>query len=172
MEASFNSAMFVGLAALARACVVHEDHAPPPSAPVVVAAAPQAPTPPPAPTPSPPPPVPPDAKTPAVWTPGSVQASSPAPLGCFRDQGDAHGTSGRDLNGFVANAQSMTTEMCAQTCASRGFPFAATQYSTWCFCGTGYGRSGRAGNCNMKCGGNPNETCGGSWANSVYQLGQ
>jgi hypothetical protein len=179
MEASFHGAVFVGLAALARACVVHEEHAPPPPAPVTVAAAPQAAAPPPSPPPqqaSPPAPTPPtppaqsSAKTPAEWTPGSVKASSPAPLGCFRDQGDAHGTSGRDLDGYVANVPAMTTEMCSQTCATKGFPLMATQFGTWCFCGTSYGKSGHAENCDMKCGGNKEQTCGGTWANSVYQI--
>jgi hypothetical protein len=93
-----------------------------------------------------------------------------APLGCFKDQGDAGGTAGRDLSGFAENVPGMTTEMCAQTCVSKGFPLAATQFGTWCFCGTSYGKSGKADNCTMKCGGNQGETCGGAWANTVYQV--
>jgi hypothetical protein len=99
--------------------------------------------------------------------PASVAASY---LGCFRDQGDPSGTSGRDLNGYVFNSAGMTTERCISACRSRGFRFAATQYTRWCFCGNSYGRSGRANNCNMRCSGNPAQTCGGSWANSVYRV--
>jgi hypothetical protein len=91
-------------------------------------------------------------------------------LGCFKDQEDPTGTTGRDLDGFNENAPGMTAEMCTQTCTSKGFPYAGTQYGTWCFCGTSYGKSGKADNCNMKCGGAGNEICGGTWANSVYQL--
>lgn len=91
-------------------------------------------------------------------------------LGCFRDQGDPTGTSGRDLYGFVANEPGMTTERCVSLCRGKGFQYAGTQYSTWCFCGNSYGRSGPADNCNMKCSGNKSQTCGGSWANSVYSV--
>jgi hypothetical protein len=91
-------------------------------------------------------------------------------LGCFRDQGDPTGTSGRDLDGLAINDQGMTTEMCTQTCARQGFPYAGTQFWTWCFCGTSYGKSGPADNCDATCQGNMNETCGGTWANSVYQV--
>ena len=91
-------------------------------------------------------------------------------LGCFKDQGDPVGTAGRDLSGFVMNKPNMTTELCAATCRDRGFAYAGTQYSSWCFCGNSYGKSGTAENCNMKCAGNTNQICGGPWANSVYSI--
>ena len=64
----------------------------------------------------------------------------------------------------------MTTQMCASECSAKGFAYAGTQYGTWCFCGNSYGKSGAANNCDMACGGNAGEKCGGTWANSVYQL--
>jgi hypothetical protein len=170
-----NRTRFVVLAltVAATACYIREEPppatAPPP--PVAQNIPPPAPSPPP-PAPSPPPPqvlAPPPHGIHAHHPPGQPP-SAIVNLGCFRDQGDPHGTSGRDLNGFVENNQGMTTEACSETCASKGFAYAATQYSTWCFCGASYGRSGRADNCNMKCGGNQNETCGGTWANLVYQV--
>lgn len=85
-------------------------------------------------------------------------------LGCYKDQGD------RDLSGHVFNDSKMTTDRCTSECRSRGFTYAGTQYSKWCFCGNSYGNSGPANNCNMPCSGISSETCGGSWANSVYQL--
>lgn len=91
-------------------------------------------------------------------------------LGCFRDQGDATGTAGRDLSGFVVNDPRMTTDKCVSLCREKGFLYAGTQYSSWCFCGNAYGKSGKADNCNMKCSGNSNENCGGSWANSIYSV--
>lgn len=91
-------------------------------------------------------------------------------LGCFRDQGDPTGTSGRDLHGFVANESGMTTEKCVSLCRAKSFQYAGTQYSTWCFCGNSYGRSGPADNCTMRCSGNQSQTCGGTWANSVYSV--
>lgn len=89
-------------------------------------------------------------------------------LGCFRDQGNATGTSGRDLSGFAVSEPQMTTERCVSLCGEKGFRYAGTQYSSWCFCGNRYGKSGKADNCNMKCSGNNRQICGGSWANSVY----
>jgi len=92
-------------------------------------------------------------------------------IGCFRDQGEAFGTSGRDLNGSFTSRASMTSATCVALCRSQGFAFAGAQHSEQCFCGASYGRSGGADNCNMACGGNPAEMCGGLWANSVYATG-
>ena len=101
--------------------------------------------------------------------------SPPSPgstmLGCFRDQGDPNGTGGRDLNGHAFNGPNMTGAVCRAECARRGFAYAGTQYSTWCFCGNQYGKSGEASNCNMPCAGNAQEICGGAWANSVSRTG-
>lgn len=96
-------------------------------------------------------------------------AADSAFLGCFVDQGDPTGTKDRDLDGHAFNSDSMTTELCRTTCGSRNFQYAGTQYGRWCFCGQSYGRSGAAGNCGMPCSGNSGQTCGGSWANSVYR---
>jgi len=92
-------------------------------------------------------------------------------LGCFRDQGQwfVASTQGRDLNGLIANNPGMTIEQCVSICRDQGFAYAGTQYRTYCFCGNAFGRSGAADNCNMACGGNPAQMCGGSWANSVYR---
>ena len=61
----------------------------------------------------------------------------------------------------------MTTQMCTAECRAKGFAYAGTQYSNWGFCGNKYGASGAANNCDMNCGGNPGEKCGGAWVNSV-----
>ena len=52
----------------------------------------------------------------------------------------------------------------------QGYKFAGTQYTNWCFCGDKYDTLGLATNCDMKCAGNPNQICGGGWANSVYEV--
>ncbi|HQL89204.1 MAG TPA: WSC domain-containing protein [Syntrophales bacterium] len=86
-------------------------------------------------------------------------------IGCFKD------TSTRDLSGYTTgNASGMTTQMCVNVCREKGFAYAATQYGQQCFCGNSYGKYGPANNCNMKCAGNAAETCGGTWANSVYSI--
>jgi len=59
---------------------------------------------------------------------------------------------------------------CVAKCKSLKFKFAATQYSSQCFCGNSFGKYGKSTNCNMKCKGNKKETCGGSWANTIYKV--
>ena len=53
---------------------------------------------------------------------------------------------------------------------SQGYRFAGTQASNWCFCGDKYDTLGLATNCDNKCKGNPDQICGGLWANSVYEV--
>ena len=83
-------------------------------------------------------------------------------IGCFKDNWT------RDLSGFTTNSPGMTTEKCVTLCREKGAAYAATQYGQHCFCGNSYGKYGPATNCDMKCGGNAAEMCGGSFANSVY----
>jgi len=85
-------------------------------------------------------------------------------MGCYKDNGN------RDINGYHFSNAGMSKQMCVNECSKRGFMYAATQYSSHCFCGNSYGRYGQASNCNMKCSGNNRENCGGSWANWVYQI--
>jgi hypothetical protein len=74
-------------------------------------------------------------------------------LGCFQDnsKADPQGTQGRVLDGAVLKAGDMTTEKCIA------------------FCGTTPGTE-NASNCNMSCSGDSTQTCGGTWANSVYRV--
>jgi hypothetical protein len=85
-------------------------------------------------------------------------------LGCFKD------VSKRDLDGHTFYDNKMTTQLCVAACKKAGFAYAATQYAYHCFCGNKYGSAGPASNCDAKCTGNPGETCGGTWANSVYKI--
>ncbi|HHL33605.1 MAG TPA: hypothetical protein ENJ30_04505, partial [Desulfobulbaceae bacterium] len=85
-------------------------------------------------------------------------------MGCFKD------LKNRDLTGFSFHAPNMTKELCMTTCQQKGFQYAGLQYSSYCFCGDSYGKSGEANNCNMPCAGNKSEICGGDWANSLYRV--
>lgn len=85
-------------------------------------------------------------------------------IGCFRD------TETPDLSAHTTQSSDMTTEMCLNICRERGNTYAATQYSSYCHCGNSYGVYGPADNCQMICSGNSQQTCGGSWANSVYRI--
>ena len=86
-------------------------------------------------------------------------------IGCFKD------SQIRDLYGFFTQSQDMSVDKCIDICKKHGFLYAAVQYSSSCFCGNYYGRYGAASNCNMRCSGNKNQVCGGTWANSVYFTG-
>lgn len=103
-----------------------------------------------------------------TWA-NSVYSTGVAPItvGCWRDAG------ARDLNGVAKTGWNQNTpQNCANFCKGRGFRYAGVQYSNQCFCGNRYGTKGKAANCNMKCKGNPNYICGGSWANNVYDTGR
>jgi hypothetical protein len=84
--------------------------------------------------------------------------------GCFAD------TATRDLPYLAING-SVSVESCRTACAGHGYAYAGLQYGSQCFCGSSYGRYGRATDCTMSCNANSSETCGGFWANSVYASG-
>ncbi len=98
-------------------------------------------------------------------------SSDPVYLGCFKDQGTIGSTNGRDLNGFLlADRTGMTQALCNRTCGDRGYRFAGTQSGYQCFCGNRYGTFGSASNCTTPCTGANGKKCGGTWANSVFDL--
>ena len=101
---------------------------------------------------------------------GSPMAASPRRyMGCFKDQGDPGGLTGRDMFGYLYRDQAMTIDKCISLCQQKGFIFAGMQSGTQCFCGQIFGRFGTSNNCNMRCPGSTGEICGGTWANSVYK---
>lgn len=88
-------------------------------------------------------------------------------LGCYIDKPD------RDIKGYTINGR-MTNKLCINTCRAKGYQIAATQFASHCFCGSSYGRYGKApaNECGMPCSANQQEQCGGSWRNSVYNIGK
>lgn len=89
-------------------------------------------------------------------------------LGCFVDKPD------RDIKGYSFGSGQMTNQLCINTCRTKGFSIAATQFSSQCFCGNSSGRYGRApkiNECKYPCKGNDKTNCGGYWRNSVYKIG-
>jgi len=119
---------------------------------------------------------PPKALRPPVVTPPPPLVQQPAITGgAFACMADA---ASRDLAGsWINDYTRMTNQACRSSCAQYGFAFAATQYGGSCFCGNTFGRYGAAASaspprsCNLGCAGNPNEVCGGEWANSVSLSG-
>src|SRR4029077_17508832 len=82
-------------------------------------------------------------------------------LGCYAD------TATRDLP-YMALSGSGSIESCKSACAAASYKYAGAQYGSQCFCGNSYGRYHASTSCNMPCTANASETCGGTWANSVY----
>ena len=71
----------------------------------------------------------------------------------------------------------MTRSKCWEHCASHNQRYAAVQAAQFCLCGNSnhdYSRHGKTNesDCYSLCGGNLNEVCGGSWGNSVFDLGE
>ncbi len=112
-----------------------------------------------------------EAPVPIASSPPVQPSATHQYLGCFKDQGTRVGVEGRDLNGAYSNDARMTTQMCVDQCRAKGFAYAGTQRSTYCFCGNSYGRSGPAEDCSTRCAGRAEEVCGGVWSNSVYSVG-
>ena len=111
---------------------------------------------------------------------GGHDATNLGYVGCFTDNrgADPVGLTDRVLNGDMlppapaprTGDPDMTTAKCTNHCNAGGFQYAATQYGAFCFCGDSYGDLGISPNCRTPCSGEPEEVCGGPWANSVYQL--
>ena len=66
-----------------------------------------------------------------------------------------------------------TPEVCIKACSEGGYKFAGVQYGSQCFCGnTAPAATNKIANeeCDMKCSGDSNYMCGGSWKMNVYEL--
>ncbi|KAK7999233.1 WSC domain-containing protein [Apiospora marii] len=105
--------------------------------------------------------------------------------GCFKDGGGlgggrtVSGGGGTDANsGLMKDEPDMTVDKCVKFCgeaAQGGMTYAGVEYKTQCFCGKTLLTEGRApangtiGECNMPCGGDGKQICGGYGQVSVYQ---
>ncbi|ETN45954.1 uncharacterized protein HMPREF1541_00136 [Cyphellophora europaea CBS 101466] len=79
--------------------------------------------------------------------------------GCYADS-----VGNRALAAKSYTDDGMTEESCVNFCNTVGYAFAGVEYSRECYCSNFIGASGQtanAGDCNMPCGGNSTEACGG-----------
>ncbi|KAK5148930.1 hypothetical protein LTR04_000305, partial [Oleoguttula sp. CCFEE 6159] len=114
----------------------------------------------------------------SVWKNSKYQTTAVVPsVGSYVSQGcyyeaSANGGSGRALTGASFSSSSMTVEGCVSFCAGKNMGLAAVEYSTECYCGTVL-QTGSSpatdGLCNMACGGNKQEYCGGPNRLNVYK---
>ncbi|KAH0543417.1 hypothetical protein FGG08_002275 [Glutinoglossum americanum] len=90
--------------------------------------------------------------------------------GCYID-----GANGRILGTQRPDSAALTIESCIQACTGLGFPVAGMEYSTQCFCDKYIINGGTLASadtdCNMGCGGNSAEKCGGPNRMSIYSNG-
>ena len=68
----------------------------------------------------------------------------------------------------------VTSMLNASSCLLfQGYKYAAMQARVYCFCGSeDYSKYGKSVGCSMPCPGNPEQKCGGSWANQVFEIGK
>ncbi|XP_050301024.1 xylosyltransferase oxt [Anthonomus grandis grandis] len=91
-------------------------------------------------------------------------------LGCYKDEKNF-----RILTGYMGvNKNENSPKYCINLCLQSGFPYAGVQYSQECFCGSDSPPLSSKipdSSCNMKCPGDPHETCGGYFTINIYQTG-
>lgn len=92
-------------------------------------------------------------------------AADAVSLGCFRDDNV------RDFIPLPAGGGgSMTNASCRAACAKEGYRYAGTQFGSQCNCDNSYPSYGESNACTSPCAGNASEICGGSFANTVWDL--
>lgn len=97
-------------------------------------------------------------------------------VGCAPEQRRATDGPGRTLTGSLYADDAMTDGKCMDFCRSEGYAFAGTEYTRECWCGNSVA-SGREpqttiaslAGCNMRCGGDATQYCGGDTWLSLYK---
>ncbi|KAI9338198.1 WSC domain-containing protein [Obelidium mucronatum] len=87
-------------------------------------------------------------------------------LGCFADRSEP-----RILSYQIYQNDAMTKELCAAEALQGGYEYFGLEYGVQCQMGHGISSSVRSTGCNLACGGNSDQICGGVWAINVYKFG-
>ena len=101
-----------------------------------------------------------------------VLPSGWSPDGCYVDN-----VSGRILSYQFPDNQALTVESCIASCsgAGKGYTVAGMEYGVQCFCDTAIINGGKPAaaqtDCNVACGGNSAEQCGGGNRMNIYSTG-
>ncbi|CAM9418052.1 unnamed protein product, partial [Choristocarpus tenellus] len=87
-------------------------------------------------------------------------------VGCLTDS-----VSSRRFTLGETTSAFMTTQACASYCSGLGATFFGTEYGIECFCGVeSASLSGTSADCDVACGGDISDTCGGFNAMNVYEF--
>lgn len=104
----------------------------------------------------------------SVAVSNSTNSSSYGYVGCYND---AAGNK-RTFDKYSFSNSAMTVEMCLNTCFSRGYSWAGTEYAGECYCGSAVQNGATVmadGDCSMRCSGDKTEWCGAGGRISVYR---
>ncbi|KAI1857602.1 uncharacterized protein JN550_013114 [Neoarthrinium moseri] len=108
------------------------------------------------------------AAAPAPNNGGIVAPGGSSYVGCVSEI-----NGGRTLNAWSTARADMSIDLCLSLCSKQGLPFAGVEYGNECFCGTQLAPAARvdpgAGFCDMRCGGNKAQVCGGRSLLSVFK---
>lgn len=102
-----------------------------------------------------------------------VKPVSPAIAGAYKYSGCYVDTGSRVLQGASQATNDMTVEKCAAFCGTAGSNAFGVEYTTQCYCGDTFVPSSSlatASDCDMACGGNSSELCGGPNRLNVYAI--
>ncbi|KAH8899451.1 WSC-domain-containing protein [Thozetella sp. PMI_491] len=94
------------------------------------------------------------------------QAGNYSWMGCYSEA-----TQGRALSSYAYSSDTMTVEVCAAFCASKGTQMMGIEYARECYCGNTLGvgsQLGATSNCNMLCKNNKLEYCGSGGNLDLY----
>jgi hypothetical protein len=111
--------------------------------------------------------------TPTPTTPSQSSSSSAVPTSIdWKYRGCAfEGTGGRALTGGFLFLDTMTPHKCQVYCKSLNLKFSGVEYSKECYCGAALENGATLGSskCNLQCGGDSTQICGGPSALSLYE---
>ncbi|OAA42559.1 Galactose oxidase, beta-propeller [Metarhizium rileyi] len=82
---------------------------------------------------------------------------------------------GRTINAANTDDAKMTNKICTQFCFGKGFPYAGTEYTSECYCGSSLATGGvktAATECGMACGGDATQPCGGPGRLTLWKTSQ
>ena len=99
-----------------------------------------------------------------------VLPSGWASNGCYVDN-----VSGRILSYQFPDNKALTVENCISSCSGKGYTVAGMEYGVQCFCDSAIINGGKPAasptECNVACGGNSAEQCGGGSRMNIYSTG-
>ncbi|KAL7414958.1 hypothetical protein BDY24DRAFT_278794 [Mrakia frigida] len=102
-----------------------------------------------------------------------ASSSVVAPSGWSYSSCVSDSASPRALSGYFVDSSTMTLQICATTCSSKGYSMFGVEYYTQCLCGNALATTSSTlaeSSCSYACGGSSTEKCGGFSAMSLFVI--